>query len=174
MSRISPFRLIFGSSLLAYGLMTRAEKALQARRELDRRFVALDVAQIEARPRSGWIRAIRGSLGMSQRALATRLDIAPSSVAKLERSEVEGGISIGKLTEVARALDCTLVYALVPNTSLDDAVRRQAHRVAAETLGYVGTTMELEAQSVDADRLADQVEAESQRVIAQNRLWTST
>jgi predicted DNA-binding mobile mystery protein A len=108
---------------------------------------------------------------MSQRAMAERMGIAPSSAAKLERSELEGGISIGKLAEVARALDCTLVYALVPNTTLDETVRRQAKQVASQTLGYVGQTMALDAQDVEPDRLADGLESEAQRVIAENRQW---
>jgi predicted DNA-binding mobile mystery protein A len=149
----------------------RSERASQARRELDRKFASANIGPVRARPRSGWIRAIRGALGMSQRAMAERMGIAPSSAAKLERSELEGGISIGKLAEVARALDCTLVYALVPNTSLEETVRRQAQQVAAETLGYVGQTMELEAQTLESDRLADRLESEAQRVIAENRQW---
>ncbi len=151
--------------------MKRAEKAAQGRRELDRKFAAVKVEAIRARPRAGWIRAVRGALGMSQRALAQRLDIAPSSAAGLERSELDGGITVGKLAEVARALDCTLVYALVPNASLEETVQSQARRVAAEALGYVGATMKLEDQAVESDRLAGQLEAEAQRVIAANRQW---
>lgn len=111
---------------------------------------------------------------MSQEALAGRLGISGAAVGKLERAELDGGITAGKLAEVARALDCTLVYALVPNTSLDETVQHQARRVAAEALGYVGATMELEDQAVDSDRLADQLEAEAQRAIDANRLWTKT
>lgn len=154
--------------------MTRAEKAAQARRELDRKFATLAVEAIRARPRAGWIRAVRGALGMSQRALARRLGIAASSAAGLERSELNGGITVGKLAEVARALDCTLVYALVPNTSLEETVQIQARRVASEVLGYVGTTMELEGQGVDPGRLADQLESGAQRVIEANRQWSET
>lgn len=154
--------------------MKRAERAAQARRELDRKFATAKVEAIRALPRAGWIRAVRGALGMSQRALAQRLDIAPSSAAGLERSERDGGITVGKLAEVARALDCTLVYALVPNTSLEETVQSQGRRVAAEVLGYVGTTMELEDQGVDPERLADQLDSETQRVIDANRQWSET
>lgn len=111
---------------------------------------------------------------MSQEALAGRLGITGPAVGKLEKAELHGGITIGKLADVARALDCTLVYALVPNTSLDATVQRQAGRVAAEALGYVGATMQLEDQVLDADRQADQLEAEAQRAIEANRLWTQT
>ena len=152
--------------------MKRSDKAAQARRELDRKFISANVEPVRARPRFGWIRAIRGALGMSQRVLAERLDITQPSVANLERSELEGGITMGKLAEVARALDCTLFYALVPNTSLEETVQRQARRVAADTLGYVGVTMELEGQAVESDRLADQLDSEKERVIAANRQWS--
>jgi predicted DNA-binding mobile mystery protein A len=154
--------------------MTRTERAHQARRELDRKFAATDLVAIKARPRSGWVRAIRKALGMSQQALADRLDVSGPAVAKLEKAELDGGVTLAKLAEVARALDCTLVYALVPNSNLDEAVESQAQRVAAETLGYVGTTMGLEDQAVESDRFADQLEAETQRVIAANRQWRHT
>ena len=111
---------------------------------------------------------------MSQVALAGRLGISGPAVGKLEKAELHGGITVGKLTEVASALDCTLVYALVPNSSLDETVQRQARRVAAEALGYVGATMELEDQAVESDRLADQLKAEAQRVIDANRVWSQT
>jgi len=154
--------------------MKRSERAHQARRELDRKFATANLTAVRARPRAGWIRAIRKALGMSQEALAGRLGTSGPAVAKLEKAELDGGITVGKLAEVAGALDCTLVYALVPNSSLDETVQRQARRVAAEALGYVGTTMGLEDQAVASDRLADQVEAEAQRVIAANRQWRQT
>jgi predicted DNA-binding mobile mystery protein A len=151
--------------------MRKGERAAQARRELDRRFAAASIEPIRARPRGGWIRAIRAGLGMSQEALAARLQIAKPSVAKLEKNELHETISIGKLAEVARAMDCQLVYALVPNTSLDQTVQQQAERVAANTLGYVAATMDLEDQSVGLDRHSDQLAAQARKVIDANRQW---
>jgi predicted DNA-binding mobile mystery protein A len=110
---------------------------------------------------------------MSQDALAGRLGITKASVAKLERNEGNETISVGKLADVARAMDCQLVYALVPNESLEHTVRQQAERVAATTLAYVATTMGLEDQSVEADRRAEQLAGEARRVIDTHRLWTS-
>lgn len=153
--------------------MQKSERAAQARRELDRRFAAADLAPVSARPRGGWIRAVRNGLGMSQEALAARLQIAKPNVSKLERNEVRETISLGKLAEVARALDCQLVYAFVPNSSLEDTVQRQAEHVAASTLGYVSTTMGLEDQSIDPDRDGELIAAEARRVIEANRQWSS-
>src|SRR5580698_7901120 len=105
--------------------MRPAERAAQARRELDRKFAAAQLEPIQARPRSGWIRAIRGALGMSQAVLAERLGISPAAVNKLEHAEIHGGITTSKLAEAAGALDCTLVDALVPNSTLVRTVRTQ-------------------------------------------------
>lgn len=116
---------------------------------------------------------MRNGLGMSQEALAARLQIATPNVSKLERNEVRETISLGKLAEVARALDCQLVYAFVPNSSLEDTVQRQAEHVAASTLGYVSTTMGLEDQSIDPERLGELIAAEARRVIEANRQWSS-
>jgi predicted DNA-binding mobile mystery protein A len=153
--------------------MRRSDKASQARRELDRKFEAAILTPIQTRPRSGWIRAVRGALGMSQQALASRLGVAGPTVTNLEKSELNETIGLGKLAEVARALDCTLVYAFVPNTSLEDTVRGKARRVAVEALGYVAQTMKLEDQAVEADRVADQIERQAQLVIDTNRVWSS-
>jgi predicted DNA-binding mobile mystery protein A len=133
--------------------MERWERAEQARRSLDGRFKSGSVEHLRARPRAGWIRAIRGALGMSQEALAHRLGISQPAVRKLELSETKGAITIGKLSEVAAALECTLVYALVPNSTLEDTVLQQARRVVARDLGYVGTTMALEDQSVSDEQV---------------------
>jgi predicted DNA-binding mobile mystery protein A len=154
--------------------MQRAERAAQARRELDRKFGAARLGPIEARPRAGWIRAIRGALGMSQVVLAERLGVSSAAVNKLERAELHGGITTGKLAEVARALDCTLVYALVPNSTLDRTVRTQAQTVATRLLGYAARTMALEAQDIDDDRQSEAVERYADQLVGSSNLWRAS
>ena len=151
--------------------MQPSERAAQARRELDRKFDAANLEPIQARPRSGWIRAIRGALGMSQAVLAERLGVSPAAVNKLEHAELHGGITTGKLAEVANALDCTLVYALVPNSTLERTVKTQARTVAARLLGYAARTMALEAQDIDDDRQDEAVERHAQQLVASGNLW---
>lgn len=153
--------------------MYRTQKAAQARRELDRRFATSGIDSMRARPHAGWVKAIRTALGMSQRDLAARLGVSDVAVHKLERSEQDGRISLRKLAEVAAAMDCTVVYALVPHSSLEDTVQRQARRVAAERLDYVADTMSLEDQSVAADRRAGHAEAYAQELIAAHDIWRS-
>jgi predicted DNA-binding mobile mystery protein A len=108
---------------------------------------------------------------MSQAVLAERLGVSPAAVNKLEHAELHGGITTGKLAEVANALDCTLVYALVPNSTLERTVRTQARTVAARLLGYTARTMALEAQDIDEDRQSEAVERHADQLVASGELW---
>lgn len=154
--------------------MQRSERSAQARRELDRKFNEADLDPVRALPRSGWIRAIRGALGMSQAVLAEHLGVSAAAVNKLEHAERRGGITISKLAEVAAALDCTLVYALVPNSTLEQTVIAQASKVAAEMLGYVARTMALEAQGIDDDRQREAIDRYARQLTASGRVWRAS
>lgn len=151
--------------------MQSSERAAQARRELDRKFDSVTLDPIAVRPRSGWIRSIRRALGMSEAVLAQRLGVSPAAVNKLEHAELHGGVTIAKLAEVAGALDCTLVYALVPKNSLETTVTGQAHNKAQRLLGYAARTMALEAQDVDGDRQAEAIQRYADELIARGDVW---
>lgn len=110
---------------------------------------------------------------MSQKVLGERLGVTRGAVTGLEHAEASGAITVAKLSEVAAALDCTLVYALVPKCSLEETVQRQAARVAAGQVGYVGATMALEDQAIgekeQSAALRDQVAA----AIDRGDIWRS-
>jgi predicted DNA-binding mobile mystery protein A len=108
---------------------------------------------------------------MSQAVLAERLGVSAAAVNKLEHAEVQGGITTAKLAEVATALDCTLVYALVPRTTLEQTALGQARKVAGDVLGYTGRTMALEAQAIEADRQREAVDRYARELVASGNLW---
>jgi len=100
-------------------------------------------------PPGGWLRAVREALGITQAQLARRLGISRQSLQDFERAEAEGRITLESLERVARALDCRLVYAVVPeNGSLDDIRMRRAEAVADRLLKPTSHSMKLEAQGV--------------------------
>ena len=110
----------------------------------------LQTVSVCDRPSNGWIRTIRSTLGMSVRQLAERIGITQQSAAKLESNEAEDAITLKSLRKAAEAMDCKLVYALVPNDgSLQDAVQRQARKKATEIVNPVDHSMMLEAQAVE-------------------------
>jgi predicted DNA-binding mobile mystery protein A len=144
--------------------MTRARLAAESRSQLDRRFHELGSARRYAPPVRGWIRAIREALGMSMEQLANRLKIKQPSLADLEQSEARGSIELATLRRVAEALDCTLVYALVPNKPLETMVRDRASAFARKRREHVEHSMLLEDQKVagkDAEARLDEIVRET-------------
>jgi predicted DNA-binding mobile mystery protein A len=70
------------------------------------------------------------------------------SLTAIEQSELKGTIQLTTLRRVAEAMDCTLVYALVPNKPLESIVHEQVRKVARRRLQSVEHSMELERQAV--------------------------
>jgi len=99
-------------------------------------------------PRNGWIRAIRDALGMSGRQLGKRLGVSKMRVADMERAESMSATTLKTLRRAAEAMDCVLVYALVPKTSLKETLRKQARQKARQDTARVSHTMGLEDQAL--------------------------
>ena len=99
-------------------------------------------------PPKGWIRAIRDALGMTARQLANRLGVAQQAVARIEKEELAGSVTIKTMRRIAECLDCVFVYGFVPRTSLEETVSRQAKKVAAQRLAKASQTMSLENQAL--------------------------
>jgi predicted DNA-binding mobile mystery protein A len=99
-------------------------------------------------PPKGWIRAIRDALGMTAKQLANRLGVAQQAVARIEKEEVAGSVTIKTMRRIAECLDCVFVYGFVPRTSLEETIARQAKKVAAQRLAQASQTMSLENQAL--------------------------
>lgn len=69
-------------------------------------------------PGTGWLRAVRTALGISAADLGRLLGMSRQAVADLERREVQGTVTMAGLRRAAEALDCRLMYAVVPRKSL--------------------------------------------------------
>lgn len=144
----------------------------RAREAIDRRFEAISRLSRFARPRFGWIRAIRDALGMTTYQLAARLDVSQPSISGIEASEGMETIRLDTLRRVADALGCDLVYALVPRKPLETMVQERARAVATKVLGPVRQTMALEGQTVDPALVSDDRQLEmAVRQIRPRDLW---
>jgi predicted DNA-binding mobile mystery protein A len=115
-------------------------------------------AEAFARPPRGWVKAIREALGMTTAQLARRLAIAQPSAVGLEKAEASKAITLETLERAARALDCTLVYALVPRKPLETIVQERASEKARERLRTISHSMTLEDQRVREEDEHEQLE----------------
>jgi predicted DNA-binding mobile mystery protein A len=140
------------------------------RRRLDERLALIKAADFTPPPK-GWLRAIRDALAMSGTQFAARLGIAWQSMDDLEKSEAAGTIQLATLRRAALALDCRLVYALVPNTSLEQSVNDRARRIALRDLARVSQTMALEDQQVSDRPTEEQVEAYIRDHVRDRDIW---
>lgn len=146
-------------------------KHQHARQRLDQRLSALKPEDRFHPPPKGWIRAIRDAIGMTGGQLASRLGVRPQTIDAIEKSEAAGSIQLNTLRRAAEALDCALVYALVPRTSLDSTVNQRARKIAVRDLQRVAHTMKLEAQATGDTATEARIEAYIRDQIRDRDLW---
>lgn len=82
--------------------------------QLERSLKNFRAIRLFPRPSRGWIRAIRESSGVSAGKLGRILGVSRQLPLQFEKAEADDTITLKSLRNVANALDCDLVYALVP------------------------------------------------------------
>lgn len=130
----------------------------------------------EPLPPSGWVKAIRGSLGLSIRQLAERVGVGHGSINQLEKREPKKRVTLESLENAARAMDCKVVYAIVPReggATLDDVIRNRAVAAASKILKEVSHTMKLEAQGTSDKQVQNEIKRIANQLIesGDNRIW---
>lgn len=143
----------------------------QARKRLDARLALLVPLNDLPRPTKGWICAIREALGMTGVQYAKRLNISPQSVSALEQSESNGAIKLDTLMRAAAALNCRLVYALVPNEPLEQMTATRARVLAMRDLARASHTMRLENQTTTKEDAEAFIKAYVQEHVRDRDLW---
>lgn len=120
----------------------------------------------ESIPDDGWIRTIRRNLNISLRQLGRRMGITVASLRELEIREQEKSITLGKLEEAAQALDCKLVYFVIPaEGSFEKIIEKRARMIAEEIVKRSAHSMELEDQGNSAERIKKAVEERTIKLI---------
>ena len=148
----------------------KTKRVIISRSKLDSRFHTLGDFSHFATPVRGWIKAIRESLGISSEQLGKRLGIKQPSVIAIEQSEAKGTIELSTLRRVAAALNCTVVYALVPNQPLETMVKNRARALIRHRMAAVEHSMLLEDQAVSPAEIEAQLD-EFIRETVPSRLW---
>lgn len=153
-------------------MISRTTTLRLRREQIDRIGLAVRELNIE-RPRRGWLSEVRHALQMTSRQLAERLSIKQPSVIALENSEAKGTISLNTLDNAAKALGCRLVYALVPEESLEEMLKKRSLALARKLREPVRHTMELEGQGTDAKSESIRAEIQAAELILKHdrRLW---
>jgi predicted DNA-binding mobile mystery protein A len=125
------------------------------------------------RPTSGWLRAVRGALGMRVRQFAKAAHVAPSTALAAEIAESHGDITLATLSRYAEVLGCELRYVLVPKQPLQKVVEERAEALARAEVAAVHHSMALEAQATGTAETERQVAELRRKILEGNRsrLW---
>ncbi len=124
-------------------------------------------------PADGWLRTIRLALGMTTRQAAQRAGVQQSTWVGAERREAAGTISLGQLRRFGAALDCRLVYALVPDMPLQQKLDQRAEALATQEVASVAHSMALEQQRADDAYTQMQIDERKNELLRgrRSRLW---
>jgi predicted DNA-binding mobile mystery protein A len=152
----------------------KSDDRKRGRLRLDERLRALEPIERFKAPPKGWVRALRDALGMTGAQLGTRIGVQPQTVEAIEKSEAPGTIQLKTLRRAAEALDCTLVYALVPNRSLETVIEARARKIATRELQGIAHTMRLEAQGTDDANFESRVQVYIRDKLSERDLWNET
>lgn len=120
-------------------------------RQLDKLFTKIKKVTDPQIPSKGWLATIRKALGMTSKQFGGRLGITQQSAIAIEKREAEGKITIESLEKAAIALNCRLVYYIVPNEPLEQMLHKQIDKKSKELTEYVSHLMELEDQKVEEE-----------------------
>lgn len=151
----------------------KAQERFLARKNLDKRLNTLRNSSALTTPPRGWIKAIRESLGMTTTQLGQRIGVSQPRAIQIERSEVRGTLTLDSLERAAHALNCRLVYALVPSEPLATMVEKKADELAAKRVSHTNHTMSLEDQAVHTEDADEQLHALARKLAEKSgsELW---
>lgn len=138
--------------------------------QIERRLVSLrEIKSLSLAP-EGWIKFIRNAMGLSGSDLAKLCGLSQKTISQAEKREVDGKINLSTLIKMADAMECDLVYSLVPRKSIKETVINKAKEKAIKRLKEAGLHMDLEDQKAESN-IKDQVEALAQKFIDSGDVW---
>lgn len=138
--------------------------------QLKRKFKKINSIKTEMHVPQGWVRYIRESFNMTLKDLSSKVGVSPAALSMLESRELEGKVTLESLNKVAQALDCTLVYSIVPNKDIEKVIRDQARSKALSIVNRANVHMELEDQGVKS-KLKKRVDRLAGELIGKGDIW---
>jgi predicted DNA-binding mobile mystery protein A len=144
-----------------------------ARMQLDKQLNNVKFILNFARPIYGWIKTIRNALGMTSRQFAKRIGVTQARASAIETGEMEDSLTLKSAKEAATALNCKLVYFLIPEKSLEKTVSDQAIKFVKSNIRSVVQTMGLENQGISPADSDDFIKIRAEEILQENaaKIW---
>ena len=103
-------------------------------------------------PREGWLCTARKSLQMSGAQLGRRLGVTRAQISKTEKNELSGSVTIKTMQQMAEAMECRFVYAIVPEKTIEEIIEKRAEMKAKEIVEQTDKHMALEDQTLSPEQ----------------------
>lgn len=119
-----------------HGSRERAKTGRQRsglRAELEQMAVPFESVRRQIDGVQGWLRTVRRTEAAPVKEIAGRLGVLEREALRLETAEENGRITLGRLREVAQAMDYELVYALLPKETTFEEMALRLQREKQET-----------------------------------------
>lgn len=104
-------------------------------------------------PPEGWLRTVRTALGMSGVQLASRLGVTKMRVSRAEHDELSGSLTLKTMHNMANAMGCKFIYAVIPPEKVEEVLKKQALKRAKAKVNAAAIHMALEDQSLNEKQL---------------------
>ncbi len=133
--------------------------------QIDRKILRFKRIEDLTIPSSGWVYAIRQSLGISLRQLGKLMGITPQSVKEIEERENNGTISLNVLKQFGKSLDMKLIYGFIPaEKSLDKIIEKRATELAEKIVKRTSVSMGLEDQENNPKRIQKAIKEKANEI----------
>jgi predicted DNA-binding mobile mystery protein A len=157
-------------------MRTNRQSLISQRKLIEKKIRPWLAIRTDQMPRSGWIKAVRGALGMNTRQLAERVGVGQSNITRIEEREPSGKVTLERLAKTARAMNCKLIYAIVPNdrfADLEAIIDERAKDLAEQLVQTAEHSMRLEKQGASNDDLAKEVDSLAHQLKSKvdSRIW---
>jgi predicted DNA-binding mobile mystery protein A len=126
-----------------------------------------------SRPESGWVKTIRETLGMNTRQLGKRCNVSSERIIRIESDEMEGRTTLATLEKIAQAMNCRVVYAIVPNDGMIEFIEKTAEDKAKTQLQQTSHHMALEDQEISIESMKEQIHFLKEELLKNNikHIW---
>jgi predicted DNA-binding mobile mystery protein A len=157
-------------------MKTNRKKLKNQRQMVDAKLKYLFGLRLNVIPEGGWVKTVRNALGLTAAQLAKRLKIPTSNVLILEKREAAEKVNLSSLQRAAKAMNCRLVWAIVPEEpyqSLSDIVEKRAQELAEQLVKSTDQSMRLEAQGIDPELSRRQAKELAEELVRDGdpRIW---
>ena len=126
-----------------------------------------------SRPEIGWVKTIRETLGMNTRQVGKRCNVSSERIIRIESDEMEGRTTLATLEKIAQAMNCRLVYAIVPNDGMIEFIEKTAEDKAKTQLQQTSHHMALEDQKISIESMKEQIHFLKEELLKNNikHIW---